>query len=106
MKYNQHIEKSAQLLEEELGVSRLRAENMIREYLKTLPGIMSEIKSSLKMTETLRSHIHSLKGTSANLRLNLIFDAARAFEIAIAGGHKENFPLQFENLKNAVNFYI
>ncbi len=106
MKYNEHIEKSAQLLEEELGVSRLRAENMIREYLKKLPAYMDEIKSSLKMQETLRNLIHSLKGTSANLRLLMIFEAARAFDSAIVSGHKESFPLHYENLKNAVNLYL
>ena len=106
MKYNEHIEKSAQMLEQELGISRLRAENMIRGYLRRLPDNLDTIKSSLKMPETLRKELITLKKDCANLRLLLIFEAVQAFEAAIASGHKDTIPLHFENLKSAIGFYI
>jgi len=70
--------------ESELGLGRPVILELFKEYLKEAEGLLAKLEAAVASGDytALVSAAHTLKGSSGNLRLTQIQDAARAVEMA------------------------
>lgn len=101
---NELIVTAAQELEEELCLDNQRALELLNEFILTLPVVLNEIEISSSRSDisTLKTLIHSLKGTSANLRLKNLSAVAALLESAVQNSEPELFDALILELKREI----
>lgn len=96
------INQAACDVEADLGIDKERAREIIIEFIKTLPLQLEKIEESLSNTELLQELAHTIKGTSANLRMNGLYEASKALDAAAKSGTTELYKELVSRLSEEV----
>ncbi len=78
------MEINLEKIESELGIDKEVVVELLKEYLKESEGILAKLEAAVTSGDyaTMITTAHTLKGSSGNLRVTLIQDAARTVEMA------------------------
>lgn len=93
-------------IKKDLDIDESLAHTLVNKFIDSLPQLLKEIKDSRNNGAEFERLVHTLKGTSGNLRLNDLYEAAKALNDSIKNIDIESIEINLKKLETEINSLI